>query len=316
MASAIAVLTWGRMRAPAVVTACLLGLLCSRASADAIDTTVRELSSGAGAAYKVRLAAALALSKSHDGRAVIAIAGALEHDDDATIRRVAALALVKMVDEHTEPDALALALAALHSSAATDPDAKVREAAERTAKMVSGYAAPKRMQAPAPPPSRTPGGKPSGTTPAVFVNVDTVTDLTKKLGGDSATRLGLIVRKGVERTGYATSWPGGLPTQAELGSARAFIVASTVKTLEITKSGRQTQIACTVTIRVAPWGGKDGGERWEANKAASASGSAKATTGSGSKDVDAGVRDCIEAVAEDVTSRQVVPFLKKLATAI
>ncbi len=303
------------MRAPAVVTACLLGLLCSRASADAIDTNVRDLSGGAGAAYKIRLAAALALSKSHDGRAVIAISGALEHDDDATIRRVAALALVKMVDEHTEADALELALAALQSSAATDPDAKVRDAAERTAKMVAGYAAQKKKQAAAPAGPRG-SSKPSGNNPAVFVNVDAVTDQTKKLVGDSATRLTTIVRQGVERTGYATSWPGGLPTQAELGSARAFIVASTVKTLEITKSGRQTQIACTVAIRVAPWGGKDGGERWEANKAASASGSAKATTGNGTKEVDAGVRDCIEAVGEDVTSRQVVPFLKKLATAI
>jgi hypothetical protein len=27
------------------------------------------------------------------------------------------------------------------------------------------------------------------------------------------------------------------------------------------------------------------------------------------------VRDCIEAVAEDVTSRQVVPFLKRIAAA-
>jgi len=26
------------------------------------------------------------------------------------------------------------------------------------------------------------------------------------------------------------------------------------------------------------------------------------------------VRDCLEAVAEDVTSRQVVPFLKRIAT--
>jgi hypothetical protein len=28
-----------------------------------------------------------------------------------------------------------------------------------------------------------------------------------------------------------------------------------------------------------------------------------------------GVRDCVEAVAEDVTARQVVPFLKRLARA-
>ena len=72
-------------------------------------------------------------------------------------------------------------------------------------------------------------------------------------------------------------------------------------------------IACTVAIRIAPWGGRDGGERWEANRAASASGSAKATTSNRDRDIKSGVRDCVEAVTEDVTSRQVVPFLKRLA---
>ena len=81
------------------------------------------------------------------------------------------------------------------------------------------------------------------------------------------------------------------------------------------RAGTQTQIACTVAIRVAPWSGKDGGEKWEANKAASASGSAKATTGNRARDIQGGVRDCIEAVAEDVTARQVMPFLRRIARA-
>ncbi len=68
-----------------------------------------------------------------------------------------------------------------------------------------------------------------------------------------------------------------------------------------------------MAVRVAPWMGKDGGESWEANRAASASGSAKAITGSRDRDVQRGIRDCVEAVAEDVTSRQVLPFLKQVA---
>ena len=68
-----------------------------------------------------------------------------------------------------------------------------------------------------------------------------------------------------------------------------------------------------MAVRVAPWMGKDGGERWEANRAASASGSAKAMTGNRDRDVQSGLRDCVEAVAEDVTARQVLPFLKQLA---
>ena len=35
-------------------------------------------------------------------------------------------------------------------------------------------------------------------------------------------------------------------------------------------------------------------------------------TGNSDREIAGGVRDCLEAVAEDVTSRQVVPFLKHL----
>ena len=32
-----------------------------------------------------------------------------------------------------------------------------------------------------------------------------------------------------------------------------------MKKVDITKAGRQTEIACTVVLRVAPWRGTDGG---------------------------------------------------------
>ena len=86
-----------------------------------------------------------------------------------------------------------------------------------------------------------------------------------------------------------------------------------MKRLDIRRVGDQTQVACTVAIRIAPWDGRDGGEKWEANRAASATGSAKATTGNSQREVNGGVRDCLEAVAEDVTDRQVVPFLRRVA---
>ncbi len=291
-------------RTLAVVAACLV--LCIRTvSADTTETNVAQLASGGS--YKVRLAAALALSKSRDARAVIAVADALTNDTDPTIRRVAALALEKMVDSRTPEDARELGLTALEEASTGDRDPKVRDTA---AKSLKALAALKRKKASTP-------AKAGGSRPSVFVNVDPTTDQSKLLPKEASQRVMNIVKSNVERTGYATSWPGGLPTSAELTSSRsqAFIVASTVKRLDITKSGTMTQIACTVAIRVAPWQGKDGGEKWEANKAASASGSAKATTGNKERDIQGGVRDCIEAVAEDVTSRQVVPFLKRIAQA-
>lgn len=290
-------------RTLAVAAACLV--LCIRtAAADATDTSVSQLATGGS--YKVRLAAALSLSRSRDARAVIAVGDALTNDGDPTIRRVAALALEKMIDSRTPDDARELGLTALAEASTNDRDAKVRDTAQKSLKALAGL---KRK--------RGSSNTPVSGRPTVFVNVDQMTDQSNKLPKEAGERVMKIVRSKVEGTGYATSWPGGLPTSAELTSARSrgFIVASTVKRLDITRSGAQTQIACTVAIRVAPWQGKDGGEKWEANRAASASGSAKATTGPRERDIQGGVRDCIEAVAEDVTARQVVPFLKQIAQA-
>jgi hypothetical protein len=282
-------------RALAVVTACLL--LSRTASADAIDQSVRELHSHS---QKVRLAATLALSKSKDARAVLAVSGSLTSDSDPTIRRVSALALARMVNAATAEDARELALDALERAARSDRDAKVKSTAADTLKSLSGL---RRARA--------------SNLPPVFVNIDRATDQSRKAPKDAPDRVLRIVRRGIERTGYATTWPGGLPTSKELLQSRsqAYIVAANVKQIDVTKGPRQTTIACTVAIRVAPWGGKDGGEKWEANKAASASGSARATTGNSQRDVMSGMRDCLEAVAEDVTNRQVVPFLKRLAAA-
>lgn len=280
-----------------VATACV-ALCFGSAAADPVAANVRQLD---GANYKVRLAAVAALAKSTDARAVIAIAGALRNDSDANLRRVSVLALEKMIDARTAEDARELGIGALEHAATSDADARVRSTAASALKALG--------------PLRKKPGK-SGK-PAVFINVDATTDQSKQLTSDASDRLTRLLRRSVESTGYATSWPGGLPTSAELTShrARAFIVAGTVKKVEITRMGGKTQIACTVAVRIAPWMGKDGGERWEANRAASASGSAKAMTGNRDRDVESGLRDCVEAVAEDVTSRQVLPFLKQLAKA-
>ncbi len=282
----------------AVAAACLV--MCARtAAADAVDANVRQLDRTSN--YKVRLAAALSLAKSRDARAVIALASSLRNDGEESVRRVAAVALEKMIDASTPEDARDLGIGALEHAAASDRDQRVREVAARAAKVLVGLRK-KRS---------------TGDRPAVFVNIDPTTDQSKQLPSDASDRLTKLLRRSVESTGYATSWPGGLPTQAELASSRsrAFILAGTVKKIEITRVGTKTQIACTVAVRVAPWNGKDGGERWEANRAASASGSAKAMTGNRERDVQGGLRECVEAVAEDVTARQVLPFLKQVAKA-
>jgi hypothetical protein len=272
------------------------------ARADGIETSVRQLTD---ASYKIRLSAALVLAKSHDPRAIIALADELDRDEEPTLRRVAALALGKMIDAHTPDDAVSLAFDALDVAATTDGDTKVRDTANKARTTLAPFRRKKVATAAA-----------HTDKPEVFVNVDSATDQSKVAPSDASDRLTRVVKRHVERTGYATSWPGGLPTQTELTAnhSRAFIVASTVKKIELSKVGHQTEIACKVEIRLAPWTGTDGGEHWEANRAASASGSAKAVTGNSDREIQGGMRDCVEAVAEDITARQVVPFLKHLAT--
>jgi hypothetical protein len=286
-------------RALAVLTAALL--LCGRAAhADSIDTSVKETTAKP---QKIRLAAVLALSKSKDARAVLAVSNVVTHDSDDKIRRIAALALQKMIDASTAEDARELAISSLEKAAKSDKNRDVRTTASKTLKSISTLRV------------ATASPKASAGKPTVFVNIDAATDQSRKAPKDAPDRLAKIVRKGIERTGYSTTWPGGLPTSKELSSnkSQGYIVASTVKKIEVTKGGKQTTIACTVAIRIAPWNGKDGGEKWEANRAASASGSAKAMTGNSTSAITGGMRDCLEAVAEDVTNRQVVPFLKRLA---
>jgi hypothetical protein len=157
-----------------------------------------------------------------------------------------ARAVVKMIDARTPDDAKELGLSALEEAATDDRDAKVRDTATRSLKALSGLKRNRNRSA-----ARTKG-------PPVFVKVDKTTDQSKRLPADASERVMKIVKSNVERTGYATSWPaGGLPTNAELNSARSrgFIVASTGKKLDITKAGSLRQIACTVSIRVAPWQG-------------------------------------------------------------
>ena len=292
-------------RSLAAVAACLLLCGSEPAHADAIDTSVKELVESKPS--KVRTAAVLALSKSKDPRAVLAVSNSVTKDSDSTIRRIAALALEKMIDAKTADDARALAFTALEKAAKSDKDEKVRQTAANVLTKLAPYRKTK---------ASTVAAASSGK-PAVLLNVDKPVEQSKKAPQDAPDRLAKIVRKSIERTGYSTSWPSGLPTSKDLASSKSqgYIVASTVQKIEVTKGGKQTTIACTVAIRVAPWGGKDGGEKWEANRAASASGSAKAMTGNSASDISSGMRDCLEAVAEDVTTRQVVPFLKRLAQA-
>lgn len=266
------------------------------ASADSIDDNIDDLEGDDS--YKVRVSAAVALSKTPDDRAVIALSRALRSDRDAAVRRAAALALKKVVIASTRKKVAADALDALRG-AAKDKDKRVRKAAEKTLDALESILATK--------------------APKVFVNVDAPTDKTKKAGSDAVSALARVVRAEVTRASkkaYAVEWPGDLPTGDELDQygTQAFLIAASVSKLTMTTRNGRVEIACTVEIRVGPWAGSDGKERWAAGQTGKATGSGKATTGTSSRAQATGVVDCVSAVGEQLTSDKVVPFIKGLAS--
>lgn len=281
--------------------ACLVTLLAfagaAPARADQIDDEAKQLASAPG--YKRRLAAVLALAKSHDGRAVRALADGLRSDKEVQIRRVAALALGKAVDASTPTAARDAAIAAL-TTATKDKDAKTRDIAGRSLEKLRALARP----------------APVGNAPAVYVHLGDGVDLSSKAPRDALPKLVRSVKATVVKKtpGVATEWPGAPPTakQLEAAGTRAFVVAPTISALAVQRKGNQAEVACTVSVRVAPWAGTDGAEKWAAQRAASASGSGKAITSGDATSIAGGMRDCVLAVAEEVTASQVVPFLRKL----
>ena len=282
-----------------VYTALAVLMLALRpAAADTIDATIKELQSSN---YKSRLSAALSLAKSSDARAVMALIDVLKSDQDSALRRVAAIALGRGVDGL--PNATVEKVRATLTAATKDNDKKVRD---------SALAALNSMPAAATPQS----GK--NKKPTVFVHIDRVGDDSKQASAQSITLVGKNVRRAIEDNGFTTVWPGGSPTKAELVASRAhaFIVVSTVKKIVVKKKSRQAEVTCSVAIRVSPWTGRDGNEVWEANKSASASGSAKTTTANTTTEIAAGMEDCLDTLADDITRRQVTPFIRKISATL
>jgi HEAT repeat protein len=82
-------------RVTALVLALTLAPVCARARADSVDDLIRTLATTDS--YKIKVQVCLGLGKKGDKRAVPILSGAL-HDENATVRLVAAQALGKIGD--------------------------------------------------------------------------------------------------------------------------------------------------------------------------------------------------------------------------
>ena len=277
--------------APLLLVTLLLG---GTASADNVDGLMKQLTGSSD--YKVRISAALALSKLREQRAVPSFVRALS-DSDKTVRGVAAASLGKIVNSSTNSKVRSKAVAALKVAAAKDSNAFVRRQAQKAYDILKNLG----------------GGSTSVGQGGTYVNIG---QMSAKV--PDATKIRAHMRKTVQKTfkKKASSWiieyPGGkAPTQSQIAAKKlkAFHVDGTLNELSETKSGSSTTVTCKVSMLIATYAPKKNG-KVDKSMFGFLKGGASVQSSSSPKEVQYAKEDCVSAVMEDLVARKIIPTLK------
>ena len=282
----------GLLRAIALIVVWIA--LARPAHADSVDTLIGQLDESSD---KVRLSAALNLTKLGDARAIPALAKRLDAGNESSknVRSAAAVGLGTLVTSKVKGRSRDLAIKALRAAQANDPSEFVKVQAERAlAKIgeVGGGDAPVR------------GGG------AVYVNIG---PMSSKTGSNDAKFRKMMVDVSSKTLGRAASsmaqsWPGGgTPSKAQLASKgyQGFYVDGTLNELKIEKSGNMATISCKVSMLLASFPDK--------SVFGFLNGGAKVQGSASQRDIDLGSEDCVAAVVEDLIAKKIVPTIKSKA---
>jgi HEAT repeats len=282
----------------ATITALLVGLTRGTpARADNVSDLVQQLATASS--DKVRLSAALNLTKLADPRAILPLVKALGNDSDETVRGAAAVGLGELVDAKTKSSIKNLAVSTLKTAAASDSSSLVRDQAAQALKAI-GVTAPTPVQ----PPSSASGGGAS----AIYVNLGPMSSKTGNTALNAKLKA-LMVKvatktMGKVASGMATTWPGGgAPTQAQLQakSTQGFYVDGTTNELNVKQSGSSATISCKISMLLASFPDKsifgllNGGASVQASSSAS--------------EIALASEDCVSAVVEDLIAKKIVPTI-------
>ena len=160
------------------------------ASADNVDRLTKQLSTSSD--YKVRISAALSLSKLRDQRAVWPFVKALK-DSDKTVRGVAAASLGKTVNSSTSEKMRARVLQELKKAATSDSNAFVRKQSQKAFDALGKI-----------------GASAVVTAGGIYVNIGLMSAQT-----EDASKIRNHMRKTVQKTfkkqasSMMIDWPGG-----------------------------------------------------------------------------------------------------------
>jgi hypothetical protein len=258
------------------------------ARADNVDELVRQLENDDS--DKVRLSAALNLTKLGNPRAILPLASAVERDGDKSVRSAAAVGLGRLVTDRTDPKVKAKVIAALTRARDADDSELVKAQAARALKAIGATEAV----------TPAPGG-------GIYVNIGPMSSKT----GDAAVdpKLRALMVKIATRTmakvasHMATTWPGGVPTKAMLDakSTQGFYVDGTVNDLKVKESRSSTMVSCKINMLLASFPDKSIFGLLSGGASVQASGSAN--------DIALAREDCVSAVVEDLIAKKIVPTI-------
>tara|TARA_R110002096_G_scaffold292224_1_gene486564 strand:+ start:123713 stop:124564 length:852 start_codon:yes stop_codon:yes gene_type:complete len=261
-------------------------LLGGTASADNVDRLIGQLSSSDD--YKVRISAALSLSKLRDQRAVWPFVKALK-DSDKTVRGVAAASLGKIVNSTTSAKMQARVLSELKKAASSDSNSFVRKQAQKAFDTLGNLGPTTEVSA---------GG--------IYVNIGQMSAKT-----EDATKIRTHMRKTVlktfkkEASAMMIDWPGGKdPSKRQISQkkVKAFHVDGTINELKATVSGSSTTVSCKVSMLIASYP--------EKSMFGFLKGGAQVRASSSPKEVQYAKEDCVAAVMEDLVARKIIPTIK------
>jgi hypothetical protein len=277
------------LRAATIAVMLIVVTRATAAHADNVDELVRQLENDDS--DKVRLSAALNLTKLGNARAILPLASALERDGDKSVRGAAAVGLGKLVTERTEPRIKTKAVAALSRAKDGDDSEFVKAQAARALKAIGATESV----------TPTPGG-------AIYVNIGPMSSKT----GDAAVdpKLKAVMVKIATRTmakvasNMATTWPGGgAPTKAMLDSrsTQGFYVDGTLNDLKVKESRSSATVSCKISMLLASYPDKSVFGFLSGGASVQASGSAT--------DIALAREDCVSAVVEDLIAKKIVPTI-------
>ena len=281
----------------AMITAALVIVFrAAPVHADNVSELIKQLDDDSD---KVRLAAAVNLTKLGDQKAILPLVKVLGNDSSADVRSAAAIAVAKLVDPSTKAGIKNLVISALKKAEANDSSSLVKGQATKSLAALGA------------------GGGGSGTPPptsgknGIYVNIGPMSSKTGDAAADAKMRPAMVKVSTQTLTkvasSMATSWSGGVPTSAQLNQKgfQGFYVDGTLNELKVTTAGSSTTVSCKISMLLASFPDK--------SVFGFLNGGAKVQGGSSAKDIALSSDDCVSAVVESLIATKIVPTIKTKA---